>query len=117
MTNDNFDQRLNEALKDSDLDLKNGKIVDKQADDANASSGLAMGMRIGLEFMAGTVVGMGIGWGIDSYFDSTPWGLLIFTILGFCAGIMNVYRAVNNIDEGIGINRQNSPGNGLTKRE
>jgi len=114
----NFDQRLNDALKRNNLDLTGdepgGMPLEGNSDDnADATSGLAQGMRIGLEFMSGTVVGLALGYGIDSYFNTSPWGLLIFTILGFCAGLLNVYRAVNNIDEGIGINRQN----GLTKRK
>ena len=30
-----------------------------------------------LEFMGGTIVGMGIGYGIDWFFNSTPWGILV----------------------------------------
>lgn len=105
---DEFDQRLDQALKGSELDLKDGHVVDAKPDDSNAESmsGLAFGMRIGLEFASGTVVGFLMGWGIDTFFKTTPWFLLIFTLLGFCAGMLNVYRVVNNIDEGIGINRQ-----------
>lgn len=106
--NDNFDQRLNKALDHNELDLKDGKVVEAKKDDTNAEnmSGLAFGMRIGLEFASGTLVGFLLGWGIDTYFETTPWFLLIFTLLGFCAGMLNIYRVVNNIDEGIGINRQ-----------
>ena len=104
MTNDNFDQRLDSALKEEEI----ANPVTQSNNDADINSGLATGMRMGLEFMSGTVVGLAIGYGIDRYFDTTPWFLLLFTILGFCAGIMNIYRSINNIDEGIGINRQNT---------
>lgn len=105
-----FQRRLNEALKRNNLDLTGDKPVELPAetdDFGNASSGLAQGMRLGLEFLSGTVVGMGIGWGIDTYFHSMPWGLLIFTVLGFAAGILNVYRDINQIQESIGINKRN----------
>ena len=107
---DEFDKRLDQALKDSDLDLKDGKVVEAKDAEENAEgmSGLGFGMRIGLEFASGTVVGFLMGWGIDTYFKTTPWFLLIFTLLGFCAGMLNIYRVVNNIDEGIGINKQAS---------
>ena len=110
MADDNFNQRLNDALKRNDIDLTGDVPIvqdDSAADFSAANSGLATGMRIGLEFMSGTVVGFLLGWGIDSYFKTTPWFLLIFTILGFCAGVMNVYRSINDIDEGVGINRRN----------
>ena len=108
MTEQDFDRRLGQALKESQLDLENGKVVEQKPDnsDAEAASGLAFGMRIGVEFASGTVVGFLMGFGIDKYFNTTPWFLLIFTLLGFCAGMLNVYRAVNNLDEGIGINKQ-----------
>lgn len=116
---ENFDDRLEKALERNDLDLQGGKVVNAPVDDSNAESmsGLAFGMRIGLEFMSGTVVGFLMGWGLDTYFNATPWFLLIFTLLGFCAGMLNVYRSVNNIDEGIGINRQRNKQNSLTKRK
>lgn len=105
---DPFDKRLNEALKRNDLDLSGGKVVPEpqEVDDSfnQASSGLAYGMRLGIEFLAGTVVGFLMGWGIDSYFDTVPWFILLFTLLGFGAGILNVYRVINNLEEGIGIN-------------
>jgi F0F1-type ATP synthase assembly protein I len=102
MTNDNFDNRLNKAMEEDAI----GIPIEQTDNEADINSGLAVGMRIGLEFVSGTVVGMAIGYGIDRYFNTTPWFLLIFTILGFCAGIMNIYRSINNIDEGIGLNRQ-----------
>lgn len=101
-----FDKRLDQALNRNELDLRNGQVVDKTDGKDDSMSGLGFGMRIGVEFAAGTVVGFGLGYGIDRFFDTTPWFLLIFTLLGFGAGMLNVYRLVNNIDEGIGIHRQ-----------
>jgi ATP synthase protein I len=111
-----FEQRLDKALDHNELDIKGGKVVDRPIDNSSAESmsGLAFGMKIGLEFMSGTLVGFLMGWGLDTYFKSTPWFLLLFTLLGFGAGMLNVYRSVNNIDEGIGINRQRTKRDGLT---
>ena len=38
------------------------------------------------------LVGALIGWGIDHFLSSSPWGLFIFLMLGFAAGVMNVMR-------------------------
>jgi ATP synthase protein I len=113
MSNDNFDERLNKAQKELGEDAIGIPTTGQTGNEADINSGLATGMRMGLEFMSGTVVGLAIGYAIDRYFNTTPWFLLLFTILGFCAGIMNVYRSINNIDEGIGINR----GNRLTSKD
>lgn len=106
----NFENRLNDALKRNDLDLTGDQPIqgaDVYKESGDSASGLAYGMRIGIEFMSGTVVGLAIGWGLDRYFDTTPWLLLLFTVLGFCAGLLNVFREVNNISASIGINRHN----------
>jgi len=107
---DPFEKRLNEALKRNEIDLTGDKpinVPDEETGMSEASEGLAYGMRIGVEFVSGTVVGLLIGWGLDAWLGTTPWFLLLFVILGFGAGVMNVYRVINNLDEGIGINRRN----------
>lgn len=105
--NKSFQNRLAEALKRNNLEADGKQVVETPDDDQDVSSGLAQGMRMGLEFMSGTVVGFLLGWGLDTHFDTTPLFLLIGILLGFCAGILNIYRFINGIDEGIGINRQN----------
>lgn len=45
------------------------------------------------EFIAGIVVGAGIGWFLDRGFGTSPWGLIVFLMLGFAAGVLNVLRA------------------------
>lgn len=57
-------------------------------------TGLARGMRIGTEFVAAILVGAGLGYLIDLAAGTSPWGLLILFGMGFAAGIVNVIRAV-----------------------
>ncbi|WP_083507781.1 AtpZ/AtpI family protein [Aureimonas frigidaquae] len=57
-------------------------------------SGMAAGLRIASEFIAGVVVGALIGYGIDYAFDTRPFGLIVFLLLGFVAGVSNVIRSV-----------------------
>ena len=44
------------------------------------------------EIVAALVVGVGIGIIVDNYFNTRPFGLIIFFILGSLAGILNVER-------------------------
>ncbi len=68
---------------------------DRASRDASPEmSGLARGLRIGTEFVAAIMVGAGIGYLIDLGLGTSPWGLLILFGLGFAAGILNVIRAV-----------------------
>ncbi len=51
--------------------------------------------RVGVEFVAGIIAGVLLGLGMDSFFGIAPWGIILFFILGSCAGFYNVYRFVN----------------------
>jgi ATP synthase protein I len=38
-------------------------------------------------------VGAGIGWLLDRWLGISPWGMIVFLLLGFSAGVLNVMRA------------------------
>jgi ATP synthase protein I len=61
-------------------------------DRAATASGYARGFRLSSELVAGVVVGAGIGWLIDRWLGISPWGLIVFLLLGFAAGVLNVMR-------------------------
>jgi ATP synthase protein I len=63
------------------------------ADRATTASGYARGFRLSSELVAGVVVGAGLGWLIDRWLGISPWGLMIFLLLGFAAGVLNVMRS------------------------
>jgi ATP synthase protein I len=60
---------------------------------AATASGYAKGFRLSSELVAGVIVGAGLGWLVDRWFGITPWGLIIFLLLGFVAGVLNVMRS------------------------
>jgi ATP synthase protein I len=49
-------------------------------------------VRVSSEFIAGVIVGGGIGWIVDWVFGISPIGLVVFVLLGFAAGVLNVLR-------------------------
>ncbi len=57
------------------------------------SSAYARGFRMSTELVAGVLVGAGLGWLIDRWLGISPWGLIVFLLLGFAAGVLNVMRA------------------------
>jgi len=57
------------------------------------ASAMAMGFRLSSELVAGVLVGAGLGWGFDRLLSTSPWGLIVFLLLGFIAGVINVMRA------------------------
>ena len=54
---------------------------------------MARGFRLSSELVAGVLVGAAIGWGLDRLLSISPWGLIVFLLLGFAAGVINVMRA------------------------
>ena len=56
-------------------------------------SAIARGFRLSVELVAGVLVGAGIGWLLDRWLGISPWGMIVFLLLGFAAGVLNVMRA------------------------
>ena len=60
---------------------------------ANDPSAIARGFRLSTELVAGVLVGAAIGWLVDRALGISPWGMIVFLLLGFAAGVLNVMRA------------------------
>lgn len=60
----------------------------------NPTSGLGMAMRVSVELISAFGVGFGIGWYLDKTFETKPWFMLAFMLLGALAGFLNTYRVV-----------------------
>jgi ATP synthase protein I len=71
--------------------------------------GLGFGFRIGIELVVAIGVATGLGWAIDRWLGTRPWGLIVLFLLGVAAGMLNVYRAVAGINTPAGYRR---PGEG-----
>ena len=52
--------------------------------------------RVGTELLAGLLIGAGLGWTIDQWFNTTPLFLLVFFLLGGVAGIYNLWRVLTS---------------------
>src|SRR5262249_54259578 len=60
---------------------------------ATAGSAMGRGLRLSSELVAGVLVGGAIGYALDYYLGIRPWGFIVFMLLGFVAGIVNLMRA------------------------
>jgi ATP synthase protein I len=85
-----LDHRLSE-IRDS---RKIGTDQTGNEDTAQArASAMAIGLRLSSELVAGVLVGAALGWGFDRLLSTSPWGLIVFLLLGFTAGVINVMRS------------------------
>jgi ATP synthase protein I len=82
-------QRLGERLEQANRPSQTGPATRQSAD----LSGFARGFRLSSELVAGVAVGALIGWLLDRWLGISPWGMIVFLLLGFAAGILNVMRA------------------------
>lgn len=88
-------RRLDEAL----AERRPQQQADEQQGRKGSAAGYAVALRLSSEFIAGILVGTGIGWLIDRLAGTSPWGLIIFFLLGFCAGVLNVLRSAGLVAE------------------
>ena len=67
------------------------------AKDAKASDnrkGMALGLKLSSEFISAIIVGALLGYLLDYFAGTSPWGMIFFLLIGFCAGVLNVLRSV-----------------------
>ena len=83
-------QRLGERLAHQQ---GSGRQVEAGSSSKSDPSALARGFRLSTELVAGVLVGAFIGWALDTWLGISPWGMIVFLLLGFAAGVINVIRA------------------------
>jgi ATP synthase protein I len=88
-------QRLGERLAQASQPSENGSGPRQTAD----ASAFARGFRLSTELVGGVLAGAVIGWLLDRWLGISPWGLIVFLLLGFAAGVLNVMRAAGVVDE------------------
>jgi ATP synthase protein I len=90
-----LDRRLSE-IRDS-RKIETDQLGGGSEDGAARASAMARGFRLSSELIAGVVVGAAIGWGIDHLLSTSPFGLIVFFLLGFVAGLVNLVRSAGVI--------------------
>src|SRR3546814_10658273 len=87
-SSDRFEDRLRAAQA-----RRAGPHVDKGASGAPRGRALGLAFRIGVELVAALIVGIGIGWLMDSWLGTGPWLFILLLTLGAAAGMIHVWRA------------------------
>ena len=87
-----LDERLSEIRDNRKVGTDQSES--ESGDSAARASAMARGFQLSSELIAGVVVGAAIGWGFDKLLSTSPFGLIVFLLLGFVAGVVNVVRSV-----------------------
>lgn len=63
-------------------------------------SGLVKLFRFSADFVSGVLAGALIGWLVDRFAGTRPWGLIVFLLLGFATGIYNLVKSAQRANRG-----------------
>jgi ATP synthase protein I len=80
------------ALRDG-RNIRTDQSEAGSGDGSARASAMALGFRLSSELIAGVLVGGLMGWGLDRLLSTSPFGLIVFVLLGFTAGVVNVIRS------------------------
>jgi len=84
---------LETRLRQLEANLAARRPKPEDADQKRAETGYAQAVKLSSEFIAAVAVGFAIGYGLDRFVGTKPWGMIVFLLLGFCAGVLNVMRS------------------------
>ena len=88
----------NDPLRDLGAKIKSAKqnYEDKpKVEDHH--SGLQHAWRMVIELVSGLAIGFGLGYGLDIVFGTLPIFMIIFTLLGFVAGIRTMLSTAKEV--------------------
>ena len=92
------DNRLN-TLGEKIRSAKSKKVISETVDKQPNSKLIGLGMRVGLEMIASLGVCGFIGWYLDGIFNTKPWVLLVFLLLGIAAGLRSVFKIIRVLEK------------------
>jgi ATP synthase protein I len=108
---------LERRRRDLDAAISARRPVADERDQSARSGGMAgvgNALRLSSEFIAGIVVGAALGWIIDYYAGTSPFGLIVFLLLGFAAGVLNALRSAGLVAQ-FGTRTSEGDGKGSAK--
>src|SRR5579872_1114886 len=95
------DMELSVRMRHLDEELAKTR-ADQEQEQAHTGNGAAMstasgsaiayGLRLSSEFVASVLVGAFLGWAMDHFLPTSPWGLIAFILIGFIAGLVNLVK-------------------------
>lgn len=95
-------ESLEERMQRLDAELAQRRSKDTADDAAEEKAavsrkGYGMAMKLSSEFVAAVIVGALLGYLVDRFAGTAPWGMIVLLMLGFCAGVLNVMRSAGMV--------------------
>jgi ATP synthase protein I len=77
------------------LKNKDKPVAQNGRGDPGFAVAMSFGLRAGAQFMSAVLLGGGIGWALDRWFGTAPYGMLILMVLCFIAAMASVWRSMS----------------------
>jgi ATP synthase protein I len=108
------EESLEERRNSLDERLKQARLGEEAASKPVEGSrkGYSEALKISSEFVSAIVVGGLLGYLLDYFLPTKPWGMIVFVFLGFCAGVLNVLRTTGKVSSPHPVDRIGMRGNG-----
>lgn len=102
-SSDDFEARLRDARAKA---IAQGIVEPTEEErspdeDLAEKRGFGTAYRLAIEMVAGVIVGLVLGIPLDDYFGTKPLFLIVFLLLGFAAGLLNVFRGLETLNAGL----------------
>jgi ATP synthase protein I len=92
MNPDDLEDRIVRARAQGE---RHSSATSNGGDDPGIESAMSFGMRAGAQFVSAVILGGVLGWAIDRWLGTRPFGMLILMVLSFIAAMANVWRSMS----------------------
>jgi len=103
----NDDQKLKDIQ--TQIDALRDKTQPKEVDRTADAEAMSLGMRAGTELVGTILVSGAIGYGLDRFFETSPWILIVMLVLGTIAGFYSIYKTTQNQESSVGFKNPPKP--------
>jgi len=72
---------------------------DREKEESSSARNIGMGVMVPTTLAACVLVGIFLGYKIDGWLDSSPWGVVIGLIIGSLAGVREMMKILKKINK------------------
>ncbi len=94
MGSDDLEERIAKARASTE---RQGSAPAAPAPDAESKRSMGVGLRVGSQFVSAIVAGGTLGWLVDRWFGTAPFGLLILLLAGFVVGLIGLRKIMSGV--------------------
>ncbi len=91
------DRKRLERLERELAELRRRKEGNHRRRDNPHAAASHLVLRLLTDLGAGLIAGVLLGWSIDRWLETNPWGIVLGSLLGLAAGVRNVLRTADSV--------------------